>query len=143
MRIPKCPIRIFRGVRAPSVPNSFRPDDEERHSSCGIFRQGALTLGDLIAAPDQPIFDHGWRGCEKPREQKLAASPPSGPPAAPPSTRSPLTSHPYSFAFRFTFTHGRSAGLGQKKTPGLEDRALNHMELGSTCGFGGRACEHG
>lgn len=22
--------------------------------------------------------------------------------------------------------------------PGLEDRALNHMELGSTCGFGGR-----
>ena len=27
---------------------------------------------------------------------------------------------------------------GEKKTPGLEDRALNHMEQGSTCSFGGR-----
>ena len=42
---------------------------------------------------------------------------------------------PAPFAYQPTDARPRR---GEKKTPGLEDRALNHMEQGSTCSFGGR-----
>lgn len=59
----------------------------------------------------------------------------------------PRTRHPHLFSFRgnpnrvtcrFIAFPVEPRPHRAKKTPGLEDRALNCMELGSTCSFGGR-----